>query len=109
MVKAVSLSPRRMLLPMTYNRNELSTANRQTVAAIKATSMTSLSVIILMAIWLATQAYLQRQKAAKLSTAVLAVVEALEQVGGEALITADHGNAEQMVNHELVKRIPPTP
>ncbi|GAA3718127.1 2,3-bisphosphoglycerate-independent phosphoglycerate mutase [Oceanisphaera sediminis] len=26
------------------------------------------------------------------------VVEALEQVGGEALITADHGNAEQMVN-----------
>lgn len=26
------------------------------------------------------------------------VVEALEKVGGEALITADHGNAEQMVN-----------
>lgn len=26
------------------------------------------------------------------------VVEALEEVGGEALITADHGNAEQMVN-----------
>ncbi|BBN82724.1 2,3-bisphosphoglycerate-independent phosphoglycerate mutase [Pseudoalteromonas sp. A25] len=26
------------------------------------------------------------------------VVEALEQVGGEALITADHGNAEQMTN-----------
>jgi 2,3-bisphosphoglycerate-independent phosphoglycerate mutase len=26
------------------------------------------------------------------------VVEALEQTGAEALITADHGNAEQMVN-----------
>ncbi|MDI4636443.1 MULTISPECIES: 2,3-bisphosphoglycerate-independent phosphoglycerate mutase [Halomonadaceae] len=28
------------------------------------------------------------------------VVEALERVGGECLITADHGNAEQMVNPE---------
>ncbi|MGB1298411.1 MAG: 2,3-bisphosphoglycerate-independent phosphoglycerate mutase, partial [Psychrobium sp.] len=26
------------------------------------------------------------------------VVDALEKVGGECLITADHGNAEQMVN-----------
>jgi 2,3-bisphosphoglycerate-independent phosphoglycerate mutase len=28
------------------------------------------------------------------------VVAALEKVGGECLITADHGNAEQMVNPE---------
>jgi len=28
------------------------------------------------------------------------VVKALESVGGECLITADHGNAEQMVNPE---------
>ncbi len=28
------------------------------------------------------------------------VVEALAEVGGECLITADHGNAEQMVDHE---------
>ncbi len=28
------------------------------------------------------------------------VVEALQQVGGECLITADHGNAEQMSDHE---------
>ncbi|WP_116474884.1 2,3-bisphosphoglycerate-independent phosphoglycerate mutase [Zobellella maritima] len=28
------------------------------------------------------------------------VIEALEEVGGEALITADHGNAEQMVNEQ---------
>lgn len=28
------------------------------------------------------------------------VVEALQKVGGECLITADHGNAEQMVNEE---------
>ena len=28
------------------------------------------------------------------------VVEAIEEVGGECLITADHGNAEQMVNPE---------
>ena len=28
------------------------------------------------------------------------VVEALERVGGECLITADHGNAEQMVHPE---------
>ena len=28
------------------------------------------------------------------------VVEALEKTGGECLITADHGNAEKMVNQE---------
>jgi 2,3-bisphosphoglycerate-independent phosphoglycerate mutase len=28
------------------------------------------------------------------------VVDALRAVGGEALITADHGNAEKMMNHE---------
>ncbi|SEA05556.1 2,3-bisphosphoglycerate-independent phosphoglycerate mutase [Alkalimonas amylolytica] len=28
------------------------------------------------------------------------VVEALQQVGGECLITADHGNAEQMTDHQ---------
>jgi 2,3-bisphosphoglycerate-independent phosphoglycerate mutase len=31
-------------------------------------------------------------------TSIGRVVEALEEVGGEALITADHGNAEQMVD-----------
>ena len=31
-------------------------------------------------------------------TAIGRVVEALQKVGGECLITADHGNAEQMVN-----------
>ena len=33
-------------------------------------------------------------------TAIGRVVEALQKVGGECLITADHGNAEQMVNPE---------
>ncbi|ART80585.1 2,3-bisphosphoglycerate-independent phosphoglycerate mutase [Oceanisphaera avium] len=33
-----------------------------------------------------------------IDTAVGRVVSALKEVGGEALITADHGNAEQMVN-----------
>ena len=33
-------------------------------------------------------------------TAVGRVIEALQEVGGEALITADHGNAEQMVDPE---------
>ncbi|WP_448553915.1 2,3-bisphosphoglycerate-independent phosphoglycerate mutase [Thalassotalea montiporae] len=33
-------------------------------------------------------------------TAIGRVVDALQQVGGECLITADHGNAEQMVNPE---------
>ena len=28
------------------------------------------------------------------------IVEALKEVGGECLITADHGNAEQMMNEE---------
>ncbi|RLV58745.1 2,3-bisphosphoglycerate-independent phosphoglycerate mutase [Parashewanella curva] len=33
-------------------------------------------------------------------TCIGRVVEALEKVGGEALITADHGNAEQMVDEQ---------
>ena len=33
-------------------------------------------------------------------TAVGRIVEALKEVGGECLITADHGNAEQMMNEE---------
>ncbi len=33
-------------------------------------------------------------------TSIGRVVSALEEVGGEALITADHGNAEQMINPE---------
>lgn len=33
-------------------------------------------------------------------TCIGRVVEALQSVGGECLITADHGNAEQMVNEE---------
>ncbi|RVU40291.1 2,3-bisphosphoglycerate-independent phosphoglycerate mutase [Rheinheimera riviphila] len=33
-------------------------------------------------------------------TCIGRVVEALSAVGGECLITADHGNAEQMVDHE---------
>ena len=33
-------------------------------------------------------------------TAMGRVVTALEKTGGECLITADHGNAEQMVNNE---------
>lgn len=35
-----------------------------------------------------------------LDTCIGRVVEALERVGGECLITADHGNAEQMVHPE---------
>ncbi len=35
-----------------------------------------------------------------LDTCVQRVVEALQKVGGEAIITADHGNVEQMFNDD---------
>ena len=37
------------------------------------------------------------------------IVKALDKVGGEALITADHGNVEQMSDESTGQAAPPTP
>jgi 2,3-bisphosphoglycerate-independent phosphoglycerate mutase len=53
-------------------------------------------------IWLAIQAFFDAAKAAiqAVDECLGKVLNAIEEIGGIALITADHGNAEKMIDYD---------